>query len=323
MAMATAPYAYADNSTDERLVAGSGAEDFQVNKDALLAAIDEAKGIADPSTYTDESQAALGAALKAAESVRDNSEASQAQADSATLTLAAAVSGLRERPFALPEFALPLLIAAAVLLVVAIVVVLALRRRRGGREKPRGPALRAADLPPVPQSQSTNQLAGSAPVTSGQLAFGDRQHQTQEYRQQFRSEAGSNHSLTIVLDEGGADGIAADVATNACPSDATATLWRLRTGESVRIGAAGATVGKDAAQATFVIGDNGTISRRHARIHVDNGRFYLNDLNATNGTYVNGQRLAADDAVPLTNGDMVTLSDEQFLFETVSNDSSK
>jgi hypothetical protein len=354
--MATAPYAYADDPADpasETSIADpalEGADDgiamdsvagepdsagdsastppvanepveLQVDKEALLAAIDEARGITDLSPYTDESQTALSAAFKAAESARDNSEISQAQVDSAQLTLVAAISGLRERPFELPAFALPALIAAAVLVVAAVVVALVLRRRKGGQKGLQGPAASGVDLPPVPRSQSTNQLAGAKSPSSGQLTFGDRQHKTQEYRQQFRSEAGSNHSLTIVLDEDGGAGAATSVISSVRPSDTAATLKRLRTGESTRIGTAGATVGKDASRATFVINGNSTISRRHARVHADNGRFYLSDLNATNGTYVNGQRLAPNEAVPLSSGDTITLSDEQFLFEITSDSS--
>ncbi|MDR1184009.1 MAG: FHA domain-containing protein [Coriobacteriales bacterium] len=304
----------AGSPTAESPTVTSGTEAPQVDKEALFEVIAQAQGISDVSLYTDDSQAALSAALKAAESVRDNSEVSQAQVDSATLTLTAALTGLREKPFELPAFALPALIAGGVLIVAIVVMVLVLRHRKN-KKKPPGPAHNAAELPPVPRSQATNELANATSATSGQLAFGDRQHQTQDYRRQFRSGADSHHSLTIVLDEDAPTSAATDGISNMRTSDVTAVLRRLRTGESIRIGAAGATVGKDIAQATFVISNNRTISRKHARINYTNGRFYLSDLNATNGTYLNGQRLTTSDAQPLSGGDTITLSDEQFLFE--------
>jgi pSer/pThr/pTyr-binding forkhead associated (FHA) protein len=45
------------------------------------------------------------------------------------------------------------------------------------------------------------------------------------------------------------------------------------------------------------------ISRRHARIDFDGGRYLLEDLGSTNGTYLNGRRLT--EPAPLKNGDVV------------------
>lgn len=48
------------------------------------------------------------------------------------------------------------------------------------------------------------------------------------------------------------------------------------------------------------------ISRRHARVIIHNGQFYLEDLGSTNGTFVNrGQRLLPGNRHPLNHGDEI------------------
>src|SRR5690349_16372990 len=40
------------------------------------------------------------------------------------------------------------------------------------------------------------------------------------------------------------------------------------------------------------LGDDPELSRRHARIHIDDGRVTVEDLGSANGTFVNGERIA-------------------------------
>ncbi len=46
-----------------------------------------------------------------------------------------------------------------------------------------------------------------------------------------------------------------------------------------------------------------TVSRRHAEMVPENGRWLLHDLNSVNGTFLNGQRVA--DPIPLKHGDQI------------------
>lgn len=48
------------------------------------------------------------------------------------------------------------------------------------------------------------------------------------------------------------------------------------------------------------------VSRRHARISLSNGKYLIEDLGSTNGTFINrGRRLAPGDRHPLTDGDEI------------------
>ena len=54
-------------------------------------------------------------------------------------------------------------------------------------------------------------------------------------------------------------------------------------------------------------GDEGGVSRKHARIFVQGQQVLIEDLNSTNFTYVNQQRLTPGQPQPLTDGDEVRL----------------
>lgn len=60
--------------------------------------------------------------------------------------------------------------------------------------------------------------------------------------------------------------------------------------------------------------DHGSISRLHAEISSDNQGYLLRDMGSSNGTFVNGTRLAREEAYRLRNHDRVRLGDVQFRF---------
>ena len=49
------------------------------------------------------------------------------------------------------------------------------------------------------------------------------------------------------------------------------------------------------------------VGRRHARLLVQNGQVVVEDLDSTNGTFVNGQRLQPRQPQPLRDGDQLQL----------------
>ena len=63
--------------------------------------------------------------------------------------------------------------------------------------------------------------------------------------------------------------------------------------------------------------DNDTVSGHHAEIyHLPDGTFQICDLDSTNGTWVNGQRIRA---VLLKNGDVVELGEVRLYFRIEKN----
>lgn len=60
--------------------------------------------------------------------------------------------------------------------------------------------------------------------------------------------------------------------------------------------------------------DVAAVSRRHAGVLSDNGKFYLRDLGSRNGTLLNGQSVVG--TTPLRDGDQITVCDQEFAFHT-------
>ncbi len=77
------------------------------------------------------------------------------------------------------------------------------------------------------------------------------------------------------------------------------------------------TVGRDSSNAVTI--NDAEVSRKHARLNFQGGKYVIEDLGSTNGTFVNGQRLAGP--VVLKSGDVVSLGEQiVLLFESLSAD---
>lgn len=59
---------------------------------------------------------------------------------------------------------------------------------------------------------------------------------------------------------------------------------------------------------------NSAVSRKHADIMKEQGRYYLVDLGSTNGTYINGRRVQCGVKEELTSGASVTFANENYIF---------
>ena len=60
-----------------------------------------------------------------------------------------------------------------------------------------------------------------------------------------------------------------------------------------------------------------TVSRRHARLWFEGGRWFLEDMQSANGTLVNNIRLHPNQAIPLNDGDVINFGDEIVVFSVV------
>ena len=92
------------------------------------------------------------------------------------------------------------------------------------------------------------------------------------------------------------------------------TLIRKRNGESIVINAERFVIGRERKTSNYCIADNSSISRSHVTLSVRGGITYLTDMNAANGTFVNGVKAMPNQEIALKNGDKITLADEDFEF---------
>jgi len=93
-----------------------------------------------------------------------------------------------------------------------------------------------------------------------------------------------------------------------------AYLSRLNTGERIQIPSSSFKVGKDPFNCDYCIRDNTAISRCHILIKNINNRWFINDLNSTNKTYVNNMEIYPNMDVELFNGTAIKLANENFVF---------
>ncbi|MFO7166596.1 MAG: winged helix-turn-helix domain-containing protein [Chloroflexota bacterium] len=70
------------------------------------------------------------------------------------------------------------------------------------------------------------------------------------------------------------------------------------------------TIGRDGANDIII--DHPLASRRHARLERDDNGYLVRDLDSTNGTYVNGDRI--EGARPLHNQDRIWVADTEIIF---------
>lgn len=66
------------------------------------------------------------------------------------------------------------------------------------------------------------------------------------------------------------------------------------------------TIGRDSSNEVAI--NDAEVSRKHARMIFQGGKYVIEDLGSTNGTFVNGQRLAGP--VVLKSGDVVSLGEQ-------------
>ncbi len=76
-------------------------------------------------------------------------------------------------------------------------------------------------------------------------------------------------------------------------------------------------IGRDSSSAIAI--NDAEVSRKHARLTFQGGKYVIEDLGSTNGTFVNGQRLVSP--VVLKSGDVVSLGEQIVLmYEALSSD---
>lgn len=269
------------------------------NFDALKGAISAKEGeLSDSSKkYTDESVKNVNDALESARGVANNTAATQAEVDAALQALNAVKLEEKQGP-AIPMGAI-IGIAVAVVAVVIVIIVLVARGKGKGDDEDDYPNYPPQQPVPPTSAGGFNQSAPNpAPVYTPPTAAPASPP---------TDVLGGSSNETTVLSGGSNE-------TTVLSSRPYGKLTRSSSGESVDVAAEHFLIGKERSKVSYCISNNGAISRTHAEITKTGGGISLIDKNSKNGTFLNGVKCESGRAVPLKDGDRITLADEEFIF---------
>lgn len=274
-----------------------------IDKVELTAAITDAQ-LRDLEGYDEQSVEAFTDALTSAQDVLSNDNATQQEVDAATAALTDAAMNLKETA----GFPIWIIIAlVAVVAVIVIVLIVVIVKKNGNKSRSgQNTTPEYNSYPPVSggyQAPSGGSGGFSAPPTKPQPDY---------------VPVGGTSTVTTVLSAGSGDTTvlnAGSTETTVLNQDVNyGTLVRVKSGERIKINSASFVIGKEMAKVNYCVSDNTSVSRTHVRITNRAGVTYVVDLKTTNGTFINGVKLAPNQETPLHNGDKLSLADEEFTF---------
>lgn len=118
----------------------------------------------------------------------------------------------------------------------------------------------------------------------------------------------------IVLGE--KDRVQKNVRQSALGDSSKGYLYRQSTKEKIVIDRPEFRIGKSRENVDYCINDNPSVSRRHAVIIQQEGRYFIEDTDSLNHTYVDRRLLRKGQCADLANGTSIRLADEEFVFLT-------
>ena len=124
-----------------------------------------------------------------------------------------------------------------------------------------------------------------------------------------------NFGETTVLGGGGAGETTVLNAASQASQAVTPHLIRVKNNERIPLNKPVFRIGKERSYVDYFVGDNSAISRSHANIISEGGKYFIVDTNSTNHTYVDGQMIQSNNNVEITHGTKIRLANEEFEFK--------
>lgn len=181
-----------------------------------------------------------------------------------------------------------IIIGAVAVVVIVIIIVLVVTLGKGKKkETPIASVARPQPMPqPMPQPIPTVR--------------------TQPMQASYSNEGSGE---TTVLNEGGGE----TTVLGTPAQGPVKVISRVRTGEQIQVNRPEFLLGKERRRVDYCVSDNNSVSRVHAKLFNNGGQLFIMDMNATNGTFVNGTKLSPNQEVRLSAGDKFKLADEEFI----------
>lgn len=281
------PSSEANTDNTDEAIQPSSDNAADVDKKSLESLVSECQAI-NAGDYSEESYKNFEKALKEAQSVLSSNTVSQSDVDDALDSLNQAKGALEANGGF--SMMLIIIIAGAAVLIIAVVVVIIVV---SSKKKKKARAVPPRFTPPTMDQRNGRQQGQQIPP------------QQQMQRPPVRGGEGSEG--TTVLSNSGEEGT---VVLGA----ATATLNRQSNGQNITITKNSFKIGKERARVDCCI-DNPSVSRLHASIINKNGKYFIVDHGTTNHTFVNGNIIASNTEIEITDGTEIALANEKFTFK--------
>lgn len=268
-----------------------------VYKDKLQNGIYAAQGI-DGSLYYKKSYEAMLTCLAEAQAVNDSQEVTQQEVDYALANLNVAIAALEEKPPAWVTLAIAFFVITIMVVVIAIIW-MKTKSKREQKRLQKLEELTVTQAPPVFEKKAVQKEDYRILVNQSSVQLSNEDSKKEEIFGEttvFRQDIGD----TVVLRQE--------------EKKQEAYLIRKRNGERITIKEKEFVLGKDPSQTDYCLTGNSAISRAHAVILHKGTGYDVSDKNATNGTFVNGEKVAAFQKTTLKDGDIIRLADEDFEF---------
>ncbi len=268
-----------------------------VDKTALNRAISDAESkLETPSAYTSASIDALKSALDNAKAVADNKDAIATEVEEARSNLESAVGSLETASD--PSMLIIIVAVVAVVIIVAVVIVVAVSRSRG---KKGGAGFQSPAVMPAPPAAPTH----TGPSNAGFMP-----------QSNITPAAPRTSEGTTVLNRGSGETtvLSAGSGETTVLNGNFGVLVRAKTGERITINSAEFVIGKERSRVNYCVNDNTNVSRQHVRVSNRGGAAYAEDLNSTNGSFINGVKLSSGQPAALKDGDTLLVADEEFTY---------
>ena len=104
------------------------------------------------------------------------------------------------------------------------------------------------------------------------------------------------------------------VLTDNSPKPTTAYLIRISTGEKTAVDKPQFVVGRMLGHVDYCVVNNSAVGRQHLKITSSGGRYFICDLNSTNGTYIDEHQIPKNVDTEVFSGAKITLANEDFKF---------
>lgn len=274
-----------------------------VHKEELNSVIAGAEKL-DLSDYKKKSTTAFEECLEEVKGVQKNSDATQEEVDNAVVQLNETINAL------VPKTPLKIVLAiiggCLVFVAIAILIILkATSKMRKERKERKLADFTVTEPAPV--------FAQSSPVLETSyrdLVQAGNQQVANQNIWNMQAGAETDYEQTTILSSTSYD----DSPTGVLMSQSV-TLIKSRDNENILVHKFPFVLGKDRTKTDYCVQNNAAVSRVHAMILCEGNSYFIQDNNATNGTFVNGKRLAPGGKTALQDNDKITLGNEEFDFK--------